>query len=233
MRTIFGLFAKQPLPGHVKTRLAADIGPQAACRLYEAFLADLIDRFQTTADRRFLGHCPADRASTAYFQNLSQGRYELWSQPDGSLGRRMSAFFDMTGPTAARDDRAETRVVLIGSDSPTLPRDLVDDAFAALGTSDCVIGPAVDGGYYLIGLRRWTPRLFDAIAWSSPLVLEQTVKNIAALNFSLQLLSPWYDVDSIDDVQALRGHLAALQAAGEPIIAPQTYEILRRATYGE
>lgn len=233
MKTIFGLFAKQPLPGHVKTRLAADIGPRAACRLYEAFLADLIDRFQATADRRLLGYSPADSASAAYFQDLSQQRYELWAQPDGSLGERIAAFFDMTGPAAARDDCEERRVVLIGSDSPTLPRSLVDDAFAALGTSDCVIGPAVDGGYYLIGLRRWTPRLFDGITWSTPHVLTQTARNIAALNYSLQLLPPWYDVDSINDVQTLRGHLAALQAAGDPNVAPQTYTALTRTIDGE
>ena len=93
------------------------------------------------------------------------------------------------------------RVVLIGSDSPSLPRTIVERAFDQLRSHDCVIGPATDGGYYLIGFRRWVDGLFANIDWSSPHVLGQTVRNLTAKECSLQLVSPWYDVDTLEDLQ--------------------------------
>lgn len=226
METRFGLFAKQPIPGKVKTRLADAIGPDAAAELYDAFLTDLANRFAQVADRRILGYSPATAASTRFFQFLSAGRYDLWAQPDASLGRRMQQFFIEMLPPEHTIEPHETAVVLIGSDSPTLPRSLVADAFAALHTADCVIGPATDGGYYLIGLRRWTHGLFDHIDWGASRVLDQTVANLNAHNFRLQLLPPWYDVDTPDDLQTLRGHLAALRAAGDADRPMRTEQLL-------
>ncbi len=234
MKTIFGLFAKQPIPGKVKTRLAADIGPAAAADLYAAFLADLKDRFEATADRRIIAYSPANDASTRYFRELAGGRYELWAQPEATLGDRMSAFFQemlQANDTAERpnglEEQPQSNVVLVGSDSPTLPAALVENALAALDQSDCVIGPAPDGGYYLIGLRRPVAGLFDNVAWGGSRVLEQTVRNMTAHNFSLHLLPPWYDVDTLDDLYGLRGHLAAMQAAEETEIPPRTSEFVR------
>ncbi len=234
METIFGLFAKQPIPGKVKTRLAADIGPDAAAGLYAAFLADLTDRFPTTADRRIIGYSPANDIATQYFRELSGGRYELWAQPEASLGERMSAFFremlqanDTAEQPNGTEGQRESHVVLVGSDSPTLPVALVESALAALDRSDCVIGPAPDGGYYLIGLRRWAAGLFDNVDWGGAQVLEQTVRNITAHSFSLHLLPPWYDVDTLADLYGLRGHLAAMQAAGETELPPRTNDFVK------
>ena len=243
MKTIFGLFAKQPIPGKVKTRLAADIGSLAAANLYEAFLADLTDRFHGTADRRIIGYSPANDAAVRYFHDLSGGRYELWAQPNASLGDRMDAFFvnwlstdesRLQSETSLRPEtnlRSENKVVLIGSDSPTLPTALVDEAFAALDTVDAVIGPAPDGGYYLIGLRRGAPGLSDGVAWGGSHVLQQTVRNITAHNFSLHLLPPWYDVDTLDDLHGLQGHLATMRAAGETDLPPRTIRVDELVSY--
>ncbi|MCA9027100.1 MAG: TIGR04282 family arsenosugar biosynthesis glycosyltransferase [Planctomycetaceae bacterium] len=208
MKTIFGVFAKQPIPGQVKTRLAASIGADAAASIYAAFLGDIIGRFADIADHRVIAFSPADPPAEEYFRGLAHGRYELWTQSMGSLGERMSAFF-------VEHLQRDSSVVLIGSDSPSLPRDLIDRAFDALETHDCVIGPATDGGYYLIGLRRWTNGLFDDVAWGGSSVLTQTVQNLTRKDFSLQVLPPWYDVDTLDDLLCLSGHLTALHAAGQ------------------
>src|SRR4029453_10402983 len=94
------------------------------------------------------------------FAGVVQGRWELVPQTDGDLGKRMQTFF----VTAL--GRAE-RVVLIGSDSPDLPREVLPQAFDALASHDVVLGPAADGGYYLLGIARRIPAIFEGIAWSS------------------------------------------------------------------
>lgn len=213
MLTVLGIFVKQPRPGRVKTRLAAKIGAKAAAELYAAFQADLADRFRDVGSRRVLCFTPNHSESRTFFSELAGESYDLWPQPAGELGDRLSAFFD----DAFRQD-AE-RVVVIGSDSPTLPVDFARQAFDRLTTHDVVLGPATDGGYYLAGQGRAAHRLFHNIEWSSSRVLEQTIAHVEALRLSLGLLSPWYDVDTIDDLDLLRGHIAALRCAGllEPL----------------
>ncbi len=220
METILGVFAKQPISGRVKTRLAATIGADAAASIYEAFLTDVTTHLTDMADRRVIGFSPDDAAAEEYFRTLAADRYVLWAQPDASLGGRMAAFF-------VEHVTEGSSVVLIGSDSPSLPRKLIDMAFTALEADDCVIGPATDGGYYLIGLRRWTDGLFDDVTWGGPRVLSQTVRNLTDAGLTLQLLPPWYDVDTLDDLYGLEGHLAALRAAGQPEVAPCTVDAIQ------
>ncbi|MDA1018085.1 MAG: TIGR04282 family arsenosugar biosynthesis glycosyltransferase [Planctomycetota bacterium] len=208
MENMLGIFVKRPSPGRVKTRLAAAIGDQTAADLYAAFQADIVDRFRNSGQQRRLGYSPNEPAATAYFQSMAAGDYELWPQPDRPLGERITDFFNQ-----AFHDRAE-RVVLIGSDSPSLPTKYVDDAFHHLNRVDCVIGPATDGGYYLIGLRV-NATLFEGIEWSSRHVLAQTVDRARSLGLSLDVLPPWYDVDTVEDLSVLSGHMRALDYAGE------------------
>lgn len=218
MRTL-GIFVKQPVPGRVKTRLADELGPEWAAQIYAAFLADVVDRFRNAADRKILGYSPANDEAANYFRILVDTAYELWPQPESSLGERMNAFFE-------RFLRRESdQVVLIGSDSPTLPPDFVDQAFAELREHDCVLGPATDGGYYLIGLRRRIPAIFDEIEWSSSSVLDQTVARLATANGSLAVLPPWYDVDTVADWRLLCGHLRAFEHAGVPHDLPRTWRL--------
>jgi glycosyltransferase A (GT-A) superfamily protein (DUF2064 family) len=106
------------------------------------------------------------------------------------------------------------RVVLLGTDSPTLPVAWVEEAFARLGSADAVLGPATDGGYYLIGCSRRVPPVFDGIAWGGPTVLAETVARLTVPDWRLALLAPWYDVDTIADWQMLREHIQALRRAG-------------------
>jgi rSAM/selenodomain-associated transferase 1 len=219
MSTTLVIFARLPVPGRVKTRLAAAIGAERACQLYSAFLTDLVQRLGNSCDRRLLAYTPESPAAVAFFQKLASDEFSLWSQPDGPLGERLSRCFET-------HLSATGRVIVIGSDAPTLPRELIAEAGAALGKSDCVLGPATDGGYYLVGLRRPCPRMFSDIAWDGPDVLEQTVVRLRSAGLSLRLLPPWYDVDVPADLQTLRGHLAAWRAAGIDPLVPRTERLL-------
>ncbi len=216
-----GIFVKHPVAGEVKTRLAASIGATQAARLYEAFVADIVERFRRTADIRFLCHSPDTEYSIAYFHDLARNEYQLWPQPATDLGSRLQVFVEH-----ARRIRAK-RTVIIGSDSPTLPEDRVLEAFDLLETRDCVLGPATDGGYYLIGLSRtavskleelpgslnqlWP--IFENISWSTPHVLNQTVERIRSWGGTLGVLPPWYDVDTVEDLSRLRSD-PALRSSG-------------------
>ena len=178
MTSTFGMFVKYPEPGQVKTRLATAIGDRLAADLYAAFLADLIPRFQHVAARRVLAYAPDDERSRTYFQRLSGGRFELWAQPGGTLGDRLRSFFAAFGPEPA---------VLVGSDSPTLRECDVQRALTALDTVDCVLGPATDGGVYLIGLQGGPWPIFDAVEWSTSRVLRQIVGAVRRLQGRTQL----------------------------------------------
>jgi rSAM/selenodomain-associated transferase 1 len=203
-----GVFAKRPTPGAVKTRLAAESSADWAAAVAAAFLQDVMDRLSAVAARRVLAFAPPD--ALPYFTELVRGRFVLTPQSDGDLGRRMACFF------AEQLAAAAGPVVLVGTDSPTLPDELVEEAFRRLERADVVLGPAADGGYYLIGCARRPPPVFDGIVWGGPRVLLDTVARLPA-DSRLALLPPWYDVDTLADWFALSGHLAALRRAG---IAP-------------
>src|SRR5262249_38779430 len=144
---VLGLYAKRPDAGRVKTRLAAETSPGWAAAVADAFLRDTADRLAASADRRFLVHDPP--AATPLFAELAGGRYDLEPQGPGDLGRRLAAF------TARRFEAGAAAVVLVGADSPTVPPAFVERAFEELRAANVVLGPAADGGYYLLGCSRW------------------------------------------------------------------------------
>jgi uncharacterized protein len=201
---LLGVFAKRPTAGNVKTRLAAATSPEWAERVAQAFLEDSLDRFSQSDASRTIVYAPAE--SAGYFAELSQGRFDLLLQHEGDLGQRLHHFF-----TQARR-QGYSRIIAVGSDSPMLPIALIEQAFRWLQTHDVVIGPAFDGGYYLIGTGLRDLPLFEAIPWSTSRVLETTVARLGTA--SLALLPPWYDVDTLDDWAMLRGHVLAMRQAG-------------------
>ncbi|MEX0704146.1 MAG: TIGR04282 family arsenosugar biosynthesis glycosyltransferase [Planctomycetales bacterium] len=211
-----GIFAKQPVAGAVKTRLAEELGTGAAAALYAAFTADVVARFRHVAARRVLCFTPADGAAAAHFAALAGSDYETWPQPEGDLGPRLRAFF------AEHLRGGAGGCVAIGSDSPTLPLAFVERAFELLDRHDCVLGPATDGGYCLLGLRDAGFPVFDDIEWSGPNVLEQTIARLDRPGATLALLPPWYDIDTPADLAFLRGHVRAMRHAGEAIDIPAT-----------
>lgn len=211
MQRVLGIYVKHPVPGQVKTRLAAALGVEKATELYRAFLRDLVERFRSMADRRFLCFAPRSDEAEAWFRDLAGPDYELWPQPEGTLEPRLKHFFQFA------QEQGADQTVVVGSDSPTLPLGYLEKAYEHLNESDCVLGPATDGGYYLLGLRKPLP-IFSSIEWSTPQVLNQTVARLEQAQASLKLLPPWYDVDTAEDWELLRGHLPALILAQDPLI---------------
>ncbi len=214
------LFAKQPIPGQVKTRLAATWGADQAAGLYECFLRDQFERFACEGDRRVVGYSPATSDAHLWFEEAAE-QWQLWPQPETDLGGRMAACFDQW--CAGSNDR----LVLIGSDSPNLPSGSFDQAFALLEGHDVVLGPSADGASWLVGLRGSAPQaraIFDNVDWSTAEVFQQTVERIRSLNLKLSLLPLWFDVDTEAEVATLRG----LLAADEEMPLPRTREFLAR-----
>jgi rSAM/selenodomain-associated transferase 1 len=150
---------------------------------------------------------------------LAGDRYELTAQPEGDLGCRMAAFFDSVFQQAAG------QAVLVGTDSPTLPLSYISSAFEQLEEVDLVLGPATDGGYYLIGLSGSIPSIFQNMNWSLPSVMADTMNRLQGSSCRLGLLPPWYDVDTLADWQMLRGHLSALRRAGIDPRVPNTEKL--------
>ena len=201
-----GIFAKQPLAGQAKTRLAQATSPVLAQRVAMALLEDSLDRFSGIQASRAIVYAPATR--TRFFSQLAQGRYDLFPQCDGDLGQRLHHFF------AGARRQGYSRIIAVGADSPTVPIDYVEQAFAALEVNNVVIGPARDGGYYLIGGDPQEVAMFDDIPWSSARVLEMTIARVHKASARLALLPPWYDVDTAADWATLCADVRAKRLAG-------------------
>lgn len=206
---VLGLFAKYWQPGSVKTRLSTTLGDQSSAAVYREFVLALVRRLAHTADRRTIVFSPAERA--AEFAALGGAPWETTPQADGDLGNRMRQFFRQT-----LDGDAD-RAVVIGSDSPTLPMELVKRAFSLLDDHDVVLGPTTDGGYYLLGAVGRVPPLFDDIPWSTPAVWRQTIDRLESAGLRYAVLPTWYDVDDLEDLHRLHDELTAV--SGDAVLA--------------
>ncbi len=200
MKTHFGMFAKFWQPGAVKTRLAETIGSAAAAAVHRESLRTLLVRFGSIASSRELVFTPGDRL--AEFRALAPQTWQLEEQGTGDLGQRMARFFERAFASG------RSRVVLIGSDSPTLPSSCVVRAFDALEHPAVVLGPCEDGGYYLVGARGdRVPPIFVDIDWSTEQVLRQTIARLEQNNIHHAILPTWYDIDSEADLLRLYDEL--------------------------
>ena len=195
-KTMLGVFAKFWEAGKVKTRLACDTNNQFAAEIYQAFLLSTLKRVSGLAEAQILCVTPVERL--ADFALVTPPNWTITSQSDGDLGERMNSFFQHAIECQIK------KTVLIGTDSPTLPVDMIQKAFEALEDVDCVIGPAIDGGYYLIGCQQQVPPIFTGIHWSSDKVLKQTIEALRGAGYSYELLPPWFDIDTIGDLRELR-----------------------------
>jgi rSAM/selenodomain-associated transferase 1 len=218
-RRILGVFAKQPLAGQAKTRLAQATSPEWAQRVAQALLEDSLDRFSLVPASRAIVYAPATGAT--FFSRLAQGRYDVIPQCDGDLGQRLQHFF------ADARRHGYSRIIAVGADSPTLPMDYVEHAFAALEDNDVVIGPAHDGGYYLIGGGLQDLALFNDIPWSSTRVLEVTIERVRMASARLALLPPWYDVDTAADWAMLCVDVRAKRLAGLDPGVPRVEQLMQ------
>jgi hypothetical protein len=196
MAAVLIIFAKEPVPGQVKTRLTCRLGPQAAAELYRQFLVDVLAEMQTlTGIHLALAFTPP--AAQRAFARMAPG-IELLPQGPGDLGARLAA------ASAWGFSRGFKAVMIRNSDSPDLPATVVAEAAGRLlgGELDLILGPSPDGGYYLVGLTAPAPALFADIPWSTTAVLECTLARARQLARRATLLAPWPDIDTLEDLKA-------------------------------
>jgi rSAM/selenodomain-associated transferase 1 len=204
------IIARPPIAGQTKTRLGARIGYDAAAALYSAFLRDLDKRFVAAAAREgydlfWYYAAPRElddaRAKEAFAAAPSGGR--LLPQVGEDFGQRLHHGFRVLR------ERGYERIVVIGSDSPQIPAEWVRSAFAELRDDDVVIGPARDGGYYLLGLHAESapPDLFTGVQMSAPDTCARTIERTRRLNLSVAYTPRTFDVDEVDDLPLLRAAL--------------------------
>ncbi|MGH7274115.1 MAG: TIGR04282 family arsenosugar biosynthesis glycosyltransferase [Nitrospiria bacterium] len=214
------IFAKAPVAGKVKTRLFPHLTSEDATQLHRAFVLDTLTRLKTIRGiRRYIACYPS--LTHPFFQQLSQDfQIGLLDQQGDDLGQRMGGIVKTLMQSGC------SRVVLIGTDIPTLPTSYVKDAFNFLQRrapqTDVVLGPSEDGGYYLIGLSRWVPQLFEGIPWSTDKVFEITLQKIHDLGLKFEILPKWFDVDDYKHLKTL-----AAQLAQQPDLAPHTWAFLK------
>lgn len=185
--------------------MARSIGTRAAASLARSFLRDtLVLAAASGADLIVVAYAPP--SARPYFAAAADGA-RLVPQPSGDLGARLRRAL---GAGLARG----RRVVLVGSDSPTLPPSILRRAFARLARSDAVLGPATDGGYYLIGTRSALPdQLFRRMPWGTERVAEETLRRAAVAGLRVAVLPAWYDIDDAVGLRRLLGDASGLRRA--------------------
>ena len=213
MTELLAVFARVPVLGKVKTRLSPPLTAEQALALHRALVEDTLDHLNRIK-----------RPDIEKLLSLSEplqdpGEVDVpsgWTtnvQASGDLGERLASLFY----TGFR--RGVTRLVVLGSDSPTLPPEVVHEAFDDLEHRKVVLGPAEDGGYYLLGCSEWIPELFQNIDWGTPAVLEQTMNVVKAQKIPVSTLIRWYDIDRSEDLEKLRQEIAYLKRS-EPELVP-------------
>lgn len=224
------VFAKEPSPGDVKTRLTegGEVSEGEACRLYEAFLDDALKQYAAFAAS------DADLAVRLYWSgDLDAARQRapeemsVHGQLGDDLGERMNAAFRETL------DEGANRAVIIGTDHPSLPSSRLQEAFDSLDEPGrVVIGPSTDGGYYLLGMHGHVPEVFEDMTYSHSHVFHNTVRRAAHTEGEVVILPEWYDVDTPSALRRLLYDLDGEEKSGdasttESPAAPQTREVVK------
>ncbi|MFQ5707184.1 MAG: TIGR04282 family arsenosugar biosynthesis glycosyltransferase [bacterium] len=195
---------KYPASGKVKTRLGAEIGDAGAAKVYQLFIELTLNTVQKAGcHRAYVAYEPEERYED--FRKLVGPGFELFPQQGGDLGERM------WNAIAHVSRMGSPKIIVYGSDSPTLPAQFIEEAIDGLETCDLVLGPANDGGYYLVGVKKAVKEIFEGIPWSSSSVLQSTLERARDASLSVHLLPEWYDVDQLDALkQAARDDATGL-----------------------
>ena len=188
-------FVKSPEQGKVKKRLAASLGETVAVKLYTSFVFDALATLNTCGVRVVVCFSPpaARKSVVAWLGH----HYAYMPQRGVDLGQRMkNGFIDAF-------DRGFQQVIIVGSDIPDLPRNVIEEAFESLIYRDTVLGPSFDGGYYLIGFKRdtFTPLVFEGIQWGTETVVQETIDRLRTKGLSLHTLPTWNDIDTLPDLK--------------------------------
>ncbi len=224
LKTCLIVFAKNPIPNQVKTRLLPRLSAEQAALLYRAFLSDWCAALAELPNiDMVIAYTPPEGLHD--IQQLIGEDVTYIPQEGADLGTRLIS------ATRWAVDRGYEKILIVGSDSPTLPLSYISEAVIGLDLRDIVIGPSMDGGYYLIGfttqnLALIVPSIFENIAWSTSHVFQQTLERIQTIAVTLQLLPPWYDIDTPDDLEFLQTHLSAMRLAEGKVQAIRTENLL-------
>lgn len=192
-RRAVGVFAKAPTPGRVKTRLAADVGDARATEIYRTLGRSTVDGLRGEAWHLVVYVAPPDPEAFDAVRAWLGDDVELRPQSDGDLGRKMARALEELLEEAHE-------ALVVGTDIPGIDAEVVDGALSSLEDHDLVVGPATDGGYYLIGMSEPRPNLFHDMAWSTDAVLSETLRRADAQNLRVALLEPRTDVDTVHDL---------------------------------
>jgi rSAM/selenodomain-associated transferase 1 len=217
------VFAREPIAGRVKTRLIARVGAAVAARLADAFISDALAKAAAFEGCRLViaGDAPGSAHDSRYFQRLAR-RFgaELADQGEGDLGQRMARVL--------RRYKDAPGAVLFGTDTPSLPPAFISQSIDDLREVPVVVAPALDGGYYLVGVCGLMPDIFGAIEWGSGKVMEQTLRHLSRLRIPYRLGRWWYDIDRAADLDFLALDLArGLCASRRQFVCPATVGLLR------
>jgi rSAM/selenodomain-associated transferase 1 len=227
------VFAREPRAGSAKTRLVPALGREGAAALADAFIRDTLAKVERLHPARLViaGSARGDARRSAYFRALAHScSAHLDDQGPGDLGARMARMLAHYAACAG--------AILMGTDTPSLAASAILESVRLLDRSPVVLGPALDGGYYLIGVRGGPLDIFRGIAWGTGRVLADTLRRLREANISYALGPWWYDVDLPSDLALLRAHLdialprRAMRALPLtlPYPCPHTAAALRRLT---
>jgi len=193
---------KVPEPGAVKTRLVPPLSYDEACGLYECFLKDIFEKVTrlkgVSLYAAFTPEWAVEKAASIVPPGI-----EPFAQEGGDLGERMyNAFLSLF-------EKGHRKVSLIGSDCPDIPVEFLQESFALLDGARVVLGPATDGGYYLIAMNELVVAPFVNMRWSNSSVFDETVKRLNEKSVGYALLGPWHDIDRAQDLPLLKDSNAA------------------------
>jgi hypothetical protein len=195
IRTLLIIFAKEPVPRQVKTRLSPPLPPALAAELYHCFLKDILEEM-TGLDGVDAAVAYDPPSAGKFFERLAPEGVKLVPQAEADLSERL---IEACNWGFAQGYAA---VLMRNSDSPDLPGSIVREGMEALlgGRTDVVLGPCPDGGYYLVGLEKPHPEIFHQVSWSTASVLEQTLARAEDAGLRTYLLPPWPDIDAWDEL---------------------------------
>ncbi len=189
------IFIKHPEPGKVKTRLARDIGETKATRIYSYMAETIIDKTSDPINYiTIIFYDPPGKVEE--IKNwINKREVQYLPQTGSNLGDKISNAFEKVFTMGTN------KAVIIGSDCIDVSKDIINEALSSLESTDVILGPAEDGGYYLLGLSKFVPEIFQDIEWSTENVLRQTIEKISENNLKFNLLKSLKDIDTVDDLK--------------------------------
>ena len=203
------IMAKEPMVGSTKTRLCPPLNLEEAALLYEVLLRDTIEMVSGIKDIA-LAIALTPPESIEYFKRIAPSKTHFIPIVCANIGECLTISMNRLL------DLKYERVLALNSDGPSLPAAIIHQAIQSLDNHDLVLGPAEDGGYYLVGLKQLHSKIFAEIEWSTDQVLTQTLHKAKCLGLSVHLLPVWYDIDTAYDIERLRAELKVLPSDALP-----------------